>query len=358
MTEAGVTVYAIYKELQTVYVTDDESGKLTYNGKEVTADYATLTAAVKALGANGGHIIFTGHFTEGSFFNSQNSSAPLVILEGADDDAIIRGEATGAVNMKPLCNTVLKNVTILRGLNESGSNSDTYMNGNGKAITFDVGTKTYNEAAPRGSYAKGDEVALQGYTFKKLIINDGKYSANVHLTQYNNDSSGNLYYEINGGTPSSAIQAGTLRFNAGTHTHTGNITVVINGGQLASSTSVLIDKSQTVKTNVTGATSVVINNGLASAKTFAIDPKFKYIIKSSNGGKVTLAAEGGAGYAPTFLIKANNPASTIMIDGEEVEAENGEYLFMPKSAGTFKVEYAGATKVYASSTGTNTIYGK
>ena len=33
MTEAGVTVYAIYKELQTVYVTDDESGKLTYNGQ-------------------------------------------------------------------------------------------------------------------------------------------------------------------------------------------------------------------------------------------------------------------------------------------------------------------------------------
>ena len=356
MVEGGVTVYAIYKELQTVYVTDAESGKLTYNGKEVTADYATLTDAVKALGANGGHIIFTGHFTEGSFFNSQNSSAPLVILEGADDDAILRAEATGAANMKPLCDTVLKNVTFLRGLKEDGSNTDTYMNGNGKAITFDVGTKIYDEAAPIGSYTKGSEASLQGYTFKKVIINDIKTTGNFHLTQYNNNSSGNLYYEINGGTPASSIQAGTLRYSAGEHTHNGNITVVINGGNISGSTSILIDKSQTVKTNVTGATSVIINNGIASTKSFSFDPKIKYVVKSATGGKATLAAEGGAGYAPTFLLKASSPDGGIVIDGEEVAT--GEYLFMPKSTGTFEVTYTAATTAYASATGKIVVDGK
>lgn len=358
MVEGGVTVYAIYKELQTVYVTDAEDGKLTYNGKEVTADYSTLTAAVKALGANGGHIIFTGHFTEGSFFNSQNSSAPLVILEGADDDAILRAEATGAANMKPLCDTVLKNVTFLKGIKENGDVTDTYMNGNGKAITFDYGTKIYVETAPRGSYTIGDESAIQGYTFKKVIVNDIKTTGNFHLTQYNNNSSGNLYYEINGGTPGSSIQAGTLRYSAGEHTHNGNITVVINGGNISGSTSILIDKSQTVKTNVTGATSVIINNGIASTKSFSFDSKIKYVVKSATGGKATLAAEGGAGYAPTFLLKASSPDGGIVIDGEEVAT--GEYLFMPKSAGTFNVTYTAATKAYANAdkSGKLTVDGK
>ncbi len=354
----GVTVYAIYKALQTVYVTNNESGKFTYNGEEVTADYATLSEALAALGANGGHIIFTGHFTEASFFTSTVSSAPIIILEGADAEAKLRAESTSAVNMKPNCNVTFNNVTFIRGINEKGSVTDVYMNGNGKEVVFGPGTKIYNESE-RNTYALGSEASLQGYTFKKVIIYDMKVSGNFHLTQYNNNSSGNLYYEINGGSVN-PVQAGTLRFNEGTHTHTGNITVVVNADALGSSPAINIDKNSTVKTNVTGATTVIVNNGLASAKTYTIDSKFKYIVKSGNGGKVTLAAEGSASYAPTFLIKANNAAGGILINGEPVEAENGEYLFMPKSAGTFEITYTAATTVYANAdkSGKLTVDGK
>ncbi len=353
MDEDGVTVYAIYKTLQTLYVTNDVSGKLTYNGTEVSADYATLGEALAALGANGGHIIFTGGFNYTDFFNNQNASAPMVILEGADSKAILRFESTSAVNAKLLCNTTLKNVKLLRGINEKNSVTDTYINGNSKEFILDVGTKTYDEVT-KGQFDIGAEGALQGYTFKKFILNDGKISSNFHLTQYGNNSSGNVYYEINGGTPG-VIQAGTLRFGEGTHVHTGNITVVINGGNLANPQQVLIDKSATVTTTVTGATSLIINNDLASSKSFTIDSKFKYVVKSSVGGTVSLAAEGASSYAPTFLIKANNPESTILINGEEVEATDGEYLFMPKSAGTFEVTYKGATRVYVNADGSGKL---
>jgi len=351
----GVTVYAIYKALQTVYVTNNESGKFTYNGEEVTADYATLSDALAALGANGGHIIFEGGFDDDDFFPKQNSSAPIIILEGASDNAILRTEATGAVNAKLLCDTTLKNVTILRGINENGSNSDTYINGNAKTLILDVGTKTHNEAGERGSYQIGNEAALQGYTFRKLILNDGKISNNFHLTQYGNASSGNVYYEINGGTPGDCIQAGSLNFSEKTMNHNGNITVVVNGGNLANGQKVLIDKSATVKTSVSGATTVIVNNGLAASKSMTFDPKFKYIVKSSAGGKVTLAAEGSSSYAPTFLIKAINPDAVILVNGEEVESVNGEYLFMPKSGGTFDVTYKGATKVYVNGDGSGKL---
>ncbi len=364
MDEDGVTVYAIYKALQTLYVTNDASGKLTYNGTEVSADYATLGEALAALGANGGHIIFTGGFNYTDFFNNQNASAPMVILEGADSKAILRFESAvsykadgtasvSAVNAKLLCNTTFKNVTLLRGIHEANGVSDTYINGNGKEFILDVGTKTYDEVT-RGQFDIGAAGALQGYTFKKLILNDGKISNNFHLTQYGNNSSGNVYYEINGGTPG-VIQAGTLRYSEGTHVHTGNITVVINGGNLANPQQVLIDKSATVTTTVTGATSLIINNDLASSKSFTIDSKFKYVVKSSVGGTVSLAAEGASSYAPTFLIKANNPESTILINGEEVEATDGEYLFMPKSAGTFEVTYKGATRVYVNADGSGKL---
>ncbi len=351
----GVTVYAIYKALQTVYVTNNESGKFTYNGEEVTADYSKLSDALAALGANGGHIIFEGGFDDDDFFPKQNSSAPIIILEGASDNAILRTEATGAVNAKLLCDTTLKNVTILRGINENGSNSDTYINGNAKTLILDVGTKTHNETGERGSYQIGGEAALQGYTFRKLILNDGKVSNNFHLTQYGNASSGNVYYEINGGTPGDCIQAGSLNFSEKTMNHNGNITVVVNGGNLASGQKVLIDKSATVKTSVSGATTVIVNNGLAASKSMTFDPKFKYIVKSSAGGKVTLAAEGSASYAPTFLIKAINPDAVILVNGEEVESVNGEYLFMPKSGGTFDVTYKGATKVYVNGDGSGKL---
>ncbi len=100
---------------------------------------------------------------------------------------------------------------------------------------------------------------------------------------------------------------------------------------------------------------MIINNGIYKQKTFSIDSKFKYIIKSAIGGNVSLAAQGGESVAPTFLIKAESSDTEILINGEKAESVNGEYLFMPKSAGTFEVTYKAATTVYANSNGSGKL---
>ncbi len=168
----GVTVYAIYRELETLYVTNNASGKLTYNGEEVTADYATLGEALTALGANGGHIIFTGCYEYTDFFNKQNSSAPIVILEGADDGAILRFESTintgtgkaSAVSALLRCDTTFKNIKLLKGIHALNTVSDLYIKGNGKTLIIQDGTATYNESR-NGINNLGSETQLQGYDF-------------------------------------------------------------------------------------------------------------------------------------------------------------------------------------------------
>lgn len=350
----GITVYAIYKKLDTVYVTSENS--LIYNGIPYPADYATLTEALDALGANGGNIIFSGVYDGISFFNSLNSSAPLITLEGADNSSILRFESTSAVNAPMKCNLTLKYVKILLAVNDNSKNTDLYIKGMGNKLIMDKGTEVYTENG-KNTNALGNTTAVQGYMMGgKLVLKSGNISSNFHMGGYGADSSGNIYYEIDGGTPANSLQLGALQFGSGTYKHNGNVTVVINSGNFSDDASIRIDKSDSVKTNVTGATSVIINNGIHNQKNFSIDSKFKYIIKSAQGGNISLAAQGGESYAPTFLIKADNADAAILINGEEAkEAVNGEYLFMPKSAGTFEVTYKAATTVYANANGSGKL---
>ncbi len=177
--------------------------------------------------------------------------------------------------------------------------------------------------------------------FKKLIVRSGMYTDNFHLCAQQASTSGNRYYEISGtANVKSPIQLGALQWGLRTDTHSGNITLIINGGVFGQEHAINLDKNNTDGkiTNATGTVSAVINNGIADTTAFVIDPKVQYVIKSGKGGKVTLAAEGSATAAPTFLIKADTN-NAILINGTKVADVNGEYTFKPETTGEYVVAY-------------------
>lgn len=341
----GVTVYAIFKDIQKVYVAAD--GKVNYGGTEYTADYTSIADAISALGTSGGHIIFEGIFPGTTKIGVKG--APLYIYEGADNTA---GLTFTGYTVDFTCNTKLKNMAFLR------YSEDPYFYANGYSLTFDegFGFYAYDDAATN---KRGTETGLKGgLRGGKAVMNDGKLASFFTGGNYNGNSSGNTYMEFNGGEHYGFTMGSYYfdQFAANSYTHTGNATVVINGGEFSSKV-VKVDHNSKFPTTVTGATTVILNNGISG---FTFDSKIKYIIKSAAGGTVTLAADGTSSYAPTLFVKAKNPESTILINGEEVPAENGEYLFMPKGTGTYNITYKAGTKAYANADGSGklTVDGK
>lgn len=328
VTPEGTKVYAIYKELNTVYATSNGTGKVTYNGTTYDAPYTTLADAVEALGANGGRVVFSGEHSATALVSAQNTSAPMLVLEGADATAKISMDTN---QYKFKCSTEFRNLTFVK----TGNDPYFYGADGGKSkIVFGKNVSICN--------ADGSEAVFKGASFGGDIeVNSGYISNYFGGGTWGGNTSGNTNIVFNGGKFQGDHYAGSGKFGALTATHTGNITTTINGGVWEKTNprlSISMKVRSDVKTTVTGASSLIINNNLDAKYGFQIFD-YEYVLKSGSGGKVTLAGEGSATTAPTFLIKAKDIYSTICIDGTPVNAVNGEYLFTPDAVGTYAITY-------------------
>ncbi len=328
VTPEGTRVYAIYQELNTVYATSDGTGKVTYNGTEYAAPYTTLAEAVTALGAKGGRVVFSGAHSATALMNAQNASAPILVLEGADSTAQITMDTN---QYKFKCSTEFRNLSFIK----TGNDPYFYgMDGGKTKITLGENVAIYN--------ADGTVSVFKGAMFGgDTEINSGYISNYWGGGTFGGNSSGNISIVFNGGTIQGDHYAGAGKFGALAATHTGNITTVINGGKWEKTNprlSINMKVRSDVTTTVTGASSLIINHDLATRYGFQIFD-YEYVIKSGNSGKATLAGEGSATTAPTYLLKADDVNAIICIDGQPVNSKNGEYLFTPATTGTYTVTY-------------------
>ena len=266
-----------------------------------------------------GDLAFTG-------LSSVASGGNGVRIVGADDTARLTGFSSNFTLKAPIC---LENVTVVKS-------GDRYITTKGYKFEIAEGTKCITETTD----ATTGEVTTAETQFK-IGANPTSGTADMILSssvaQYNILATG-IYASGFNGTFNMTINSGTFTANVqlgnqwGDGTISGNLNLIVNGGTFNYGT-VNFRNYQ----SGTGAKTLIYNNSMATASKTVSSTNFDYVVKSGNGGAVSITTQATATTAPTFTIKADKPGYEIKLNG--VSVGFGEYSFTPTSTGTYTVEY-------------------
>ncbi len=325
MPENGTTLYAVWIETPVVYVSATDT-EITYEGVKHTVEYTSLSAALTALGTNGGTVVMTGEL---AFADLASIPANCLGIElvGADDTAMIAGFNANYTMKAPL---KFVDITIV----DTVGGGARYFMTKGHKLQF-IGnttfkTRTTNAETGEVAYTKrSPEILAQtGSGDVEYVLAAPNMSFGVVGVVYNSNFNGNGTIVIDG-TAAKTITYGCQTWDGGgVYTYSGNINLIINSGSVA---------GVTFRNYVdgTGAKTLIYNNGMKEKNTALSG--FDYTIDASVGGEVSIKTQATATTAPTFLAKAAKSDYEIKCNGESVGF--GSYEFTPSATGTYDIDF-------------------
>lgn len=312
--------------IRTVFASDADT--VQYDGNDYAA-FHSLSAALAALGSEGGRLLIGGTFTP---------------TDNGSDGAFV-DPARG--------NVVFSGVT--------GNETDTMVMSNrlnfpkGK-ITFDNFTMKMNTTkylvAPQFETTENFKADTTNYRRLYLTSMDG-IMTNVRQTL-----SGGAYWQINllgsravGSSAANGYAYVTVNggkyytgyFNWGTGygscTVYGNLIYEINGGDLSGAGKSI--RGQNGLTHTKGFKIALLNNGLGDSFTVAASDRADslYVVRSAVGGKVTPDESTLAADNPVLIFTPDDVTTRPVFDGTALRAANGVYSVTVTGAGDHTVTW-------------------
>ena len=327
-------------------------GKMGFNGKSYTAS-KSFGEALKALGAEGGRMIFSGKISVNSFKDTEGRAPVYIQATGNNPIENILDFAAGGTSTPALGGDLILNDLYVR-MPEGG-----YIFANGHTFHAASGVDSYFESkflrgtTTNARYVHPVSVASGEATSKStIILEDGNFgnivsgavkgkslSADTEITAENvkieNLVAGSEKGTASGNSTISVKDTKVTSLLAGNGEYNGNISVTVNGGEI--SKLVIRPDGGKVSGNLyvgifgTEVGEITLGTGTVSGKTIIIADE-------ANGAKLP------AGCADIFAVIKNGmgeydhsdgtvllsdtigiPAKTAIINGNMVTSENGKY---------------------------------
>ena len=199
----------------TVVISEDNSGKRVYGGKDNRAAVANNTVTITGTIGN----------AYGGAGSDYDVSSNHVIVDGGTVTNILQGGILNANGDTELGNAVKNKVTIKRGTVNAvyGGAANGEGNATGNEVIIDSGTIT-------GMVFGGSAVSENGYTEgNKVTIAEGTFSKEIYGGKSDLNKSNNNIVTINGGTFTKEIYGAYSAQRTDDYVATGN-KVIINGG--------------------------------------------------------------------------------------------------------------------------------
>ncbi|MBR5527994.1 MAG: polysaccharide deacetylase family protein [Clostridia bacterium] len=348
-------VFSYAADIPVYYIS--ASGSDSNDGLSASAPFATLKAAMTALGTNEGTIKIIGTYSPtNSDYISHTQNIDIV---GYDATSSFDSSKAAISFGGPV---TFKNITYSRGTNS-------YILSRGNDITFGQGFKT----------TSNDDWMVFGNGQNSTSVNDinvtvmdgtftGKFNVGGIMPKAGYTVNNDANINVSGGSISHIILGSTNWGSCGATTFAKSVVVQHDGGNITKISAPATGNGS--PTAITGSLIVINNNGTA-APTYdtsldSISIGAKYYINAASGGYVSpVVDENGNAVAGKFNIEIEDPAHSAIIktsSGKTVISEGGQTTLPAGLTSITYEEYekpsAGENVYFISASGSDSNSGK
>lgn len=323
---AAGEIYTEDDGVRTAYLSSSET--VTLDDDTTRNAYNTFSAALNALGADGGRIYVCGTV----------------------DDATADGAFTDVVRTTPVLVTGLSgdgtdilNIGCTMHMGGSFTFENFTMNisfSGGRYMTGGPGTKTFGEG-----FKIGGNLYYRNYNKLDTSVTEARtvFASDARFVQISAGGDATDIGSLSAAVPALAelvfdnVNYGNAKIrtdynNTGTKVMYANVNIIVNGGTFQTNTSIAPAAGNQIK----GVITAILNNDTAS-KITTYDATVDYVVKSSSGGLVSIKKQADYNGAPTFVFDVQDGKLPLVNGAAIAKNADGEYTYTPEVTGVQQI---------------------